>query len=147
MPLYSLFPHLSQTGLSEHWNDNLGEVSDALEAYLTAPSDFTEPKSFPATRPVNTGIVFPENLPAIKRESSLENEEDDAIEKEAEEIEEAEKKSEETEEAASTESAASESTATSESTIVSGKSNTSESSEHSESSEKTAEENTKKEEL
>ena len=143
----SLRPERERIGGRWHWNDNLGEVSDALEAYLTAPSDFTEPKSFPATRPVNTGIVFPENLPAIKRESSLENAEDDAIEKEAEEIEEAEKKSEETEEAASTESAASESTATSESTIVSGKSNTSESSEHSESSEKTAEENTKKEEL
>ena len=35
-----------------HWQDNLGEVTDEMDLYFTSPSDFGEPKSFPASRPV-----------------------------------------------------------------------------------------------
>ncbi len=85
----SLRPERERIGGRWHWADNLGEVSDALDAYLTAPSDFPEPKSFPASRPASAGITFPENLNAIKQESELLNSEDEAIMKLGEKIEEA----------------------------------------------------------
>ena len=34
------------------WADNLGEISEDLEKYFLTPSDFGEPKSFPASRPI-----------------------------------------------------------------------------------------------
>ena len=86
----SLRPERERIGERWRWADNLGEVSDALDAYLTSPSDFSEPKSFPASRPAGSGILFPENLPAIKKESATENEEDEVIEQQTEKIEQVE---------------------------------------------------------
>lgn len=42
-----------------HWQDNLGEVPDALDMYFDSASDFGEPKSFPARRPDPAPAVIP----------------------------------------------------------------------------------------
>lgn len=76
-----------------HWQDNLGEVPDDLDRYFESPSDFGEPKTFPASRPV-PGAASPSSpakeatLPKIQESEAkmeLENEEvqenSEAIEK------------------------------------------------------------------
>lgn len=49
----SLRPKREKVGDKWRWEDNLGEVSDELEMYFNAPSDFGAPKSFSPTRPVS----------------------------------------------------------------------------------------------
>lgn len=82
----SLRPVRQREGDRWQWEDNLGEVSEELDAYFSAPSDFGEPKSFPASRPLP--VTPPVSLPDVEdNELEMENEED-AIQQQTEEIEE-----------------------------------------------------------
>ena len=64
----SLRPAREWYGDRLHWDDNLGEVPDALEQYFLAPSDFGEPKSFSGTRFVAppTSLPVTDDMPAIE---------------------------------------------------------------------------------
>lgn len=55
------------------WADNLGEVPDELDQYFLTPSDFGEPKSFPATRGYSNRSLFSiwNDMPAIEMADSL----------------------------------------------------------------------------
>ena len=55
----SLRPVREWYGNRWHWADDLGEVPDELEMYFNAPSDFGEPKSFPAQRPAPAPVSVP----------------------------------------------------------------------------------------
>lgn len=55
----SLRPKRERVGDRWRWEDNLGEVPEDLDAYFLAPTDFTAPKSFPASRPVVTPSTAP----------------------------------------------------------------------------------------
>lgn len=86
----SLRPVRERIGTRWRWEDNLGEVSDALDAYLTAPSDFGEPKSFPASRPAPyVPPVKPVTLPDIEKNEEEMAKEDEAIEEQSTSIEKA----------------------------------------------------------
>lgn len=61
----SLRPKRERVGDRWRWEDNLGEVPEDLDAYFLAPTDFTAPKSFPASRPV---VVPP---PIIKPSATI----------------------------------------------------------------------------
>ncbi len=54
------------------WQDDLGEVSDELEQYFLSPSDFGQPKTFPASRPAipKTEILQKESVSAIKADEA-----------------------------------------------------------------------------
>lgn len=56
----SLRPQREWYGGRLHWDDNLGEVPDALEQYFLAPSDFGSPKSFSGTRFVAPTTSLPQ---------------------------------------------------------------------------------------
>ncbi|MDE5880409.1 MAG: LPS export ABC transporter periplasmic protein LptC [Muribaculaceae bacterium] len=84
----SLRPVRERIGVRWRWEDNLGEVSDALDAYLTAPSDFGEPKSFPASRPEPyVPPVKPVTLPDIEKNEEEMAKEDESIEQQSTSIE------------------------------------------------------------
>lgn len=78
----SLRPERERIGNRWRWADELGEVPEALDAYLTAPTDFTKPKSFPESRPVSRSVTLQE----IKRNEAELAKEDAEIESQSEEI-------------------------------------------------------------
>lgn len=81
----SLRPVKQREGDRWRWEDNLGEVSEELDAYFNAPSDFGQPKSFPAERPV---ISYPAvSLPEVEANEEEMGKEEDNIELQTEEIE------------------------------------------------------------
>jgi len=72
----SLRPVREWYGDRWHWQDNLGEVPDELDRYFESPSDFGEPKSFPASRPVPVASspLFPANEATLPQlQESLES--------------------------------------------------------------------------
>lgn len=86
----SLRPVRERIGTRWRWEDNLGEVSDALDAYLTAPSDFGEPKSFPASRPAPyVPTSKPVTISAIEQNEEEMAKEDETIENQSQAIEKA----------------------------------------------------------
>ncbi len=96
----SLRPVRQREGDRWRWEDNLGEVSEELDAYFTSPSDFGEPKSFPASRPLPT--YPPVSLPEVEKNETEMEREEESIEQQTEVIEQSEETMQ-TEEAAENE--------------------------------------------
>lgn len=91
----SLRPERERIGERWRWADGLGEVPEALDAYLLAPTDFSEPKTFPANRPVS---LQPLTIQEIQNKEEEEAEENEEIREQTEEIEKAEEKEQNREE-------------------------------------------------
>lgn len=72
------------------WQDDLGEVSDELEQYFLSPSDFGQPKSFPASRPAipRQTVIPAESVSAIKGDETEAAKEEKEISSEVEAVEE-----------------------------------------------------------
>lgn len=81
----SLRPVRQREGDRWRWEDNLGEVSEELDAYFTAPSDFGQPKSFPASRPITAYPTV--SLPEVEASEKDMGKEEKNIELQTEEIE------------------------------------------------------------
>ncbi len=83
----SLRPVRERIGDRWRWADNLGEVSDELEAYFNSPSDLGEPKSFPASRPLPTESSSAITIPEIEQNEEQMAREEEQIEQQTEIIE------------------------------------------------------------
>lgn len=90
----SLRPVREKIGDRWQWVDDLGEVTDELDAYFLSPSDFGVPKSFPAERPAPTASYNFPSLNAIEENEAEMTKEKDAIEEESNTIEETVEKEE-----------------------------------------------------